>query len=220
MGVNMKSNKTYAVFGLGRYGRAVAGELVRNGMEVIAVDNDQKTVDDAAAYLPVCKCADVTDAEVISRLGIGNIDTVIISMAGNLEASVMAVTLCREAGVKTVIAKCANEMHQKILLRVGADQVLFPENESGIRLAKNLLSSGFIDMISLSKDVSMVEIDVRKEWCGHNLIELNLRKKYGFNVVALMKGDAVNTNVNPEEVLDADTTLIVIAETSKLEKLK
>ena len=216
----MKARKTYAVFGLGRYGKAVARELVENGMEVIAVDVDERNVNDAAAYLPVCKCADVSDAEVISRLGIGNIDTVIVCMAGNLEASVMAITLCKEAGVKTVIAKCADEMQQKILLRVGADQVVFPENESGIRLAKNLLSSGFIDMISLSKDVSMIEIDVRDEWCGKNLIELNLRKKYGFNIVAIKKGESVDVNINPEQVLDAQSSLFVIANTSKLGKFK
>ena len=216
----MKTNKTYAVFGLGRYGTAVARELVENGMEVIAVDNEQRIVNDAAAYLPVCRCADVTDIEVISRLGIGNIDTVIVCMASKLEASVMAVTLCKEAGVKTVIAKCANEMQQKILLRVGADQVVFPENESGIRLARNLLSSGFIDMLSLSRDVSIIEIDVKNEWCGKNLIELNFRKKYGFNIVAIKKGEQVNVNINPEQVLDAQTTLIVIANTAKLGKLK
>ena len=215
----MKKNKTYAVFGLGRYGRAVARELVDNGREVIAIDGDQNIVNDAAAYLPICKCANVTDAEVISQLGIAEIDTVIICMAGNLEASVMAVTLRKEAGVKTVIAKCANEMHQKILLKVGADKVVFPENESGIRLAKNLLSSGFIDMISLSKDVSMIEIDVRDEWVGKNLIELNLRKKYGFNIVAIKKGGKVNVTINPEQVLDSETTLIVIANTAKLGKL-
>lgn len=215
----MNTKKTYAVFGLGRYGSAVAKELVDNGMEVIAVDTEQRIVNDAAAYLPVCKCADVTDAEVISRLGIENIDTVVVCMASNLEASVMAVTLCKEAGVKTVIAKCANEMHQKILLRVGADQVVFPEHESGVRLAKNLLSSGFIDMISLSKDVSMVEIDVKNEWLGKNLIELNLRKKYGLNIVAIKKGETVNVNVNPEQPLDKETTLIVIANTAKLGKL-
>ena len=216
----MKTKKTYAVFGLGRYGAAVARELVDNGMEVIAVDSNQKIVNDSAAYLPVCKCADVTDAEVISRLGISNIDVVIVCIANNLEASVMAIALCKEVGVKTVIAKCANEMHQKIMLRVGADQVVFPENESGIRLAKNLLSSGFIDMISLSKDVSMVEIDVKEEWKGKNLIELNLRKKYGFNVVAIKKGEDINVNINPEQVLDEKTTLIVIANTAKLGKLK
>jgi len=216
----MKTKKTYAVFGLGRYGFAVAKELVENGMEVIAVDADQKIVNDAVAYLPVCKCADVTDVEVITRLGIGDIDTVIVCMANNLEASVMAVTLCKEVGVKTVIAKCANEMHQKILLRVGADRVVFPETESGIRLAKNLLSSGFIDMISLSRDVSIVEIDVKEEWYGKNLIELNLRKKYGINVVAIKKGEKVNVNINPEQMLDLDTTLIVIANTVKLGKMK
>ena len=216
----MKTKKTYAVFGLGRYGTAVARELVECGMEVIAVDVEERIVNDAAAYLPVCKCADVTDGEVISRLGIGDVDVVVVCMANNLEASVMAVTLCKEAGVKTVIAKCANEMHQKILFRVGADQVVFPEHESGIRLAKNLLSSGFVDMLSLSSDVSIVEIDVKEEWCGKNLIELNLRRKYGFNIVAIKKGEKVNVNIHPEQVLDAETTLIVIANTAQLGKLK
>ena len=215
----MQKKKTYAVFGLGRYGTAVARELIDNGMEVIAVDMDQKTVTEAAAYLPVCKCADITDAEVIDRLGIANIDTVIISMAGNLEASVMAVTLCKEAGVSTVIAKCANEMHQKILLRVGADKVVFPENESGIRLAKSLLSSGFIDMISLSKDVSMVEVDVKDEWVGKNLIDLNLRKKYGFNIVAIRIGQQVSVSIDPQQPLQKDMTLIVIAHTATLSRL-
>ena len=215
----MKVKKTYAVFGLGRYGTAVAKELVENGMEVIAVDTDQKIVNDRAAFLPVCKCADVTDAEVIDRLGIGNIDIVIISMANNLEASVMAVTLCKEAGVKTVIAKSANEMHRKILLKVGADQVVFPEKESGLRLAKNLLSSGVIDMISLSKDVSLIEINVKDEWIGKNLIELNLRKRYGINIVAMKKSGQVNVSINPEAVLDAETTMIVIANTEKLKGL-
>ena len=215
-----KTKKTYAVFGLGRYGTAVARELVEHGMEVVAVDADEKIVNNAAAYLPVCKCADVTDSEVISRLGIENIHTVIVCIASDLETSVMAVTLCKEAGVKNVIAKCANEMQRKILLRVGADQVVFPENESGVRLAKNLLSSGFIDMISLSKDVSVIEIDVKDEWCGKNLIELNLRQKYGLNIVAVKKADKVDVNINPEQPLEAETTLIVIANTAKLGKLK
>ena len=215
----MQKKKSYAVFGLGRYGAAVARELADNGKEVIAVDMDQKTVTEAAAFLPVCKCADVTDADVIDRLGIANIDTVIICMAGNLEASVMAVTLCKEVGVPMVIAKCANEMHQKILLRVGADKVVFPENESGIRLAKNLLSSGFIDMISLSKEVSMVELDVKEEWVGKNLIELNLRKKYSFNVVAIRTGQQVIVNIDPQLPLQKEMTLIVIANTAKLARL-
>ena len=212
--------KTYAVFGLGRYGRAVAKELVAGGMEVLAVDVNQKIVNDLAATLPVCKCADVTDPEVIARLGVADIDTVIVCMASALEASVMAVTLCKEAHVKHVIAKCANEMQQKILLRVGADEVVFPENESGVRLAKNLLSSGFIDMISLSKDTSIVEIDIKPEWVGKNLIELNLRKKYGFNIVAIREGTKVTVDLDPEEPLADQITLIVLAKTTRLAKFK
>ena len=212
--------KTYAVFGLGRYGIAVARELVHNGVEVIAVDMDERIVNAAADELPICKCADITDPEVIRQLGISNVDVVVIAMANNLEASVMAVTLCKEIGVKTVIAKSANEMHQKILDRVGADKVVFPENESGIRLAKNLLSSGFVDMVSLAKNVSMIELDVKTEWIGKNLIELNLRKKYSINVVAVRKGDMVSVDIDPYEPLQAEDKLIVIANTEKLSKLK
>lgn len=214
----MRNKKSYAVFGLGRYGLAVAKELIENGMEVIAVDNRQDVVNEASAYIPVCKCADITDSEVIEQLGISEIDVVIICMASNLEGSVMAITLCKEVGVKYVIAKCANEMHQKILLRVGADKVVFPEKESGVRLAKNLLSSGFIDMLSLSNEVSIVEISVKDEWVGKNLIELNLRKKYGINVIAIKKGEDVIVNINPEELLDKNSILVVIGNTVKLSK--
>ena len=216
----MSMKKTYAVFGLGRYGIAVARELVSNGMEVIAVDSDEKIVNAAAAELPICKCADITDPDVIRQLGISNVDVVIVAMANNLEASVMAITLCKEIGVKTVIAKSANEMHQKILDRVGADKVVFPENESGIRLAKNLLSSGFVDMVSLAKNVSMIELDVKPEWVGKNLIELNLRKKYSINVVAVRKGESVSVDIDPHAPLQEEDKLIVIANTWKLTKLK
>lgn len=215
----MRKKKTYAVFGLGRYGIAVARELVSNGMEVIAVDSDIRIVNAAADELPICKCADVTDPDVIRQLGISNVDTVIIAMANNLEASVMAVTLCKEIGVKTVIAKSANEMHQKILTRVGADQVVFPENESGIRLAKNLLSSGFVDLVSLAKNVSMIELDVLPEWAGKNLIQLNLRKKYSINVVAIRRGESVSVDIDPHAPLSEADSLIVIANPEKLAKL-
>ena len=216
----MSHKKSYAVFGLGRYGIAVARELINNGMEVIAVDADEKIVKSAAMELPVCKCADVSDPDVIRQLGISNVDVVVIAMANNLEASVLAVTHCKEIGIKTVIAKSANEMHQRILTRVGADQVVFPENESGIRLAKNLLSSGFVDMVSLAKNVSMIELDILPEWVGKNLIELNLRKKYSINVVALRKGETVTVDIDPHMPLQASDKLIVIADTQKLSKLK
>ena len=216
----MSINKSYAVLGLGRYGRAVATELVNNGAEVLAVDIDEAIVNSAISEIPFCKCADITNAEIIKQLGISNVDVVIIAMANNLEASVMAVMLCKEAGVETVIVKCANEMHKKILSKVGADKVVFPENESGIRLAKNLLSSGFVDVIELSDDVSLIELDVKNEWTGKTLIELSLRKKYSINVVALHTSKGITIDIDPTMKLDKSMKLVVVANKHKLGKLK
>lgn len=215
----MGIHQSYAVFGLGRYGTAVAKELVKNGAEVLAVDTDEELVNAASAEIPYCKCADITEAEVIRQLGIANIDVVVIAMASNLKASVMATMLCKEIGVKTVIAKCATDLDHKILSKVGADRVVFPESESGIRLAKNLLSSGFMDIMELSKDVSMVELPVRPEWEGRTLMELNLRKKYSINVVAIIEDKNVRVNIDPEMPLQPSMKMIVIADTAKLGKL-
>lgn len=216
----MSIRQSYAVFGLGRYGRAVAKELVKSGAEVLAVDMDEEIVNMAVADIPICKRADVMDEEVLKQLGISNIDVVIIAMASNLEASVMATMLCKEIGVKTVIAKCSSEMHRRILSKVGADKVVFPESESGTRLAKNLLSSGFVDVIELSENVSMVELDVRPEWAGKTLVELNLRKRYSINVVAIRDGKDVCINIDPMKPLKKTMTMIVIANAAGLRKLK
>lgn len=212
--------KTYAVFGLGRYGMAVASELEARGAEVVAIDIDPAAVEEAASSLTVCKCADITDRKVVEQLGIANVDTVIIAMANSFEASVMATMLCKELGVPTVIAKCSNELHRQILRKVGADRVVFPENDSGIRLARNLLTAGFIDMMELSGKVSLVELEVRDEWAGKSLAELNLRKRYAMNVVALRHGNAVSTAIDPNAPLQKEQTLIVIADTDRLERLK
>ncbi len=214
----MATNKSYAVFGLGRYGMSVAKELVDSGAEVIAVDLDENKVNAAISEIPICKCADVTDPEVIRQLGIKNVDVVIIAMANRLEASVMAITLSKEAGAKTVIAKCGSEMQRRIFIRVGADKVVFPESESGTRLAKNLLSSGFADLVELAGDASMVTLDVPYEWVGHNLIDLNLRKKHGINVVAIQTEEDVQVNIDPTAPLTSNMQLIVIANTAKLAK--
>ena len=216
----MKTRRSYAVFGLGRYGIAVAKELVKSGAEVLAVDISQEVVNNAISEIPYCKCADVTDEEVIKHLGIANIDVVIISMANYLEASVMATMLCKEAGVNIVVAKCSNEMNRKLLSKVGADRVVFPESESGIRLARNLLNFGFADILELSKDVSLIELDMRPEWVGKNLLELNLRQKYSINVVAIREDDKISTTVDPTLPLKQGWQLIVIANTLKLQKLK
>ncbi len=214
----MATSTTYAVFGLGRYGTAVAKELLNGGAEVLAVDIDETIVNSKVNELPYCKCADITNAEVIKQLGISNIDVVIICMGNFLEACIISTVLCKEAGVKKIIAKCSNETQKKILKSVGADITVIPEQESGTRLAKNLLSSGFVDIVELSKDFSMVELDVLPEWHNKTVLELNLRKKYDINVVAIRKENEINVTIKPETVLTSDMQLIVIANTAKLDK--
>ena len=216
----MSINKSYAVFGLGRYGIAVATELVNNGADVLAVDIDEDIVNSAVADIPFCRCADITDPEVIKQLGISNVDVVIVAMANNLEASVMSVILCKEAGVNMVIAKCADEMQGKILCKVGADKVVYPENESGVRLAKNLLSAGMVDLIDLSDDISVIEIPVKEKWVGKTLIELDLRKKYAINIIAIRNGEDILVNVDPNVQLSSEMQLVVIINKTNINKLK
>lgn len=216
----MSINKSYAVFGLGKYGIAVATELVNNGADVLAVDIDEDIVNSAVADIPFCRCADITDPEVIKQLGISNVDVVVIAMANNLEASVMSAILCKEAGVKMVIAKCADEMHGKILCKVGADKVVYPESESGVRLAKNLVSAGVVDIIDLSEDISVIEIPVQEKWVGKTLIELDLRKKYAFNIIAIRNGEDILVNVDPNVQLSNEMQLVVIINKTNINKLK
>ena len=132
----------------------------------------------------------------------------------------MATMLCKEAGVPTVIAKCCNEMHGRILNRVGADKVVFPENESGKRLARNLLSSGFIDMAELSDQISIVELTVRDEWIGKSLAELRLREKHEINVIAVICNGRADISINPTAPIQPGMRLIVVANTAKLKKMK
>lgn len=216
----MSVNLTYAVFGLGKYGIAVTNELLRNGAEVLAVDSNENIVNSLSNSIPVCKCADITNAEVIESLGIAEIDVVIIAISEDLDASILATVLCKEAGVKRVVAKCSSEMHGKILEKVGADAVVFPETESGTRLARNLLNSGFSDLIELSDNVSMVELGVKPSWVGKSLIELDLRKRYGINVVAVKTDGNVSIEIDPAKLLDENMQLIVIADIDKLKRIK
>ena len=216
----MSIGKSYAVFGLGRYGRAVAKELIDSGAEVIAIDRDKKIIKNLIGEFPICKCADITDKEVIKQLGISNVDVVIIAVAGELESSVMATLLCKEVGVRQVIVKCSSEMHRAILEKVGADVVVFPEKDSGIRLAKNLLSSGFLDIADISENISIIELNAKAEWIGKTLKELELRKKYSVNVIALTKNENVEIAIQPDTVIEADMKMIVIANKNEIAKLK
>lgn len=212
--------QSYAVIGLGKFGFAVAETLAKAGYEVMAVDANEDIVQSIAGEVSYAMRADITETGVLESLGISNVDAVVVGIAENLEASIMATIYAKEVGVKYVMAKAENKLHATILKKVGADDIIFPEWSMGTRVAKNLMSGGFVDFFELSSKFSLVELPVPGEWVGKSLIELNLRDQYGVNVIGVKVGDDVQVNVKPDEVFRADQTLMIVGENDSLAKLQ
>lgn len=214
-----KKNKQFVVFGVGRFGQSVAKTLADSGCEVLVVDNDADRIQDIAEFVTHAVVTDVTDTEELENLGIRNFDGAIIGIGENLEASVMATILVKEMGVGYILAKANNEMHGKILKKVGADTVIFPEKEMGIRIANNVLMGNFFDAVELSTTFSMMEVEVPAVWAGHSLQELDLRRKYKINVVAIKRKDDLRIDLDPGKPLSKDEILVVIGKNNQLYEL-
>ena len=212
------AKKEFAVFGLGEFGSSIAIALEENGCQVLAVDSNQEKVQEISAYVTHAACANVADQAVVRSLGIHNMDGVIVGIGENLESSIMATICAKECGVPYVLAKANSDIHATVLKRVGADQVIFPEKATGIRLGRNLASGNFLETIELSKKFSMVEIEVPKKWIGKTIRELNLRSK-GINIIA-RKGDLEDLVliVDPDSVIQGSETFIIIGSNKDLER--
>ena len=212
------AKKEFAVFGLGEFGSSIAIALEENGCQVLAVDSNQEKVQEISAYVTHAACANVADQAVVRSLGIHNMDGVIVGIGENLESSIMATICAKECGVPYVLAKANSDIHATVLKRVGADQVIFPEKATGIRLGRNLASGNFLETIELSKKFSMVEIVVPKKWIGKTIRELNLRSK-GINIIA-RKGDLEDLVliVDPDSVIQGSETFIIIGSNKDLER--
>ena len=144
------AKKEFVVFGLGRFGTSVARTLAESGCEVLVVDDNEDKIHEIADYVTHAVCANVTDVDSLESLGISNFDGAIVAIGQNLEASVMVTILAKEAGIPYVLAKAQNDLHAKVLKKVGADMVVFPEKETGIRIANNILMGNFFDAVELS----------------------------------------------------------------------
>jgi len=210
----------YAVLGLGKFGMSVAKELADAGVEVLAVDRREEAVHEIADIVTYAAIADVTEPGTLESLGIGNMDGAIISIAENMEASVIATIVSKELGVPYVIAKAENSLHQIILEKVGADKVIFPEQAMGMRVARNIVIGNFLNLVELSPKISMIEMEMKESWVGKTLRELDLRKNYGFNVVALKDGEDTNTSPDPDQKLRAEETIMITGKNSDLLRLK
>lgn len=210
--------KQYVVFGIGRFGTSVARTLENLDCQVIAVDKDPEKIQMIATDVSYAVTADVVEPDDIAGVSLHNVDGAVIAMVRDMEASIVAALTCKDAGVKYVIARAKNDIHRRILEKIGVDRVVYPEEEMGIRIGRYIAAQNYEDWIPLSQDFSLVEIKIREEWVGKSLAQLHLRSEHGFNVVGIRQDSKTMLNLSPEEPLQKNSLLYVIGRNEDLEK--
>lgn len=219
--MNKNSNaRSYAVIGLGEFGISVATELMKSDFEVLVVDNNEEKVQEIADSVTMAVQADVCDRKAMQGLGLSNMDGVIVCMSGSLEASIMAILFAKECNVPFVLAKSKNRIQTAIFEKIGADRVITPEHDAGIRAARSVIEGNFVDFFELSDRIKMIEIRMKPEWIGKSLASLDLRKKYRLNVVAIRQNGELTVNVDPSMPLDEKSTMLVTIDKKDLDRLR
>ncbi len=215
-------NKQYVVIGMGRFGENIAKCLSGLGEDVLAVDMDEERIADISPYVTHAVQADATDEKSLNALGIRNFDVAVVAIGSNLQASILITLLCKEIGVSFVVAKAQNELHGKVLYKTGADKVIFPERDMGFRVAHNLAASNILDYIEISGDLRIVDIASINSWKDKSIAELDFRKKYGVNIIAIKKDNKIiNTTPFGTDIIRHGDSLVVVGnkdEISRLEK--
>ncbi|MBD1910547.1 MULTISPECIES: NAD-binding protein [unclassified Leptolyngbya] len=215
------SNRQYAVIGLGRFGRAVCMTLHNLGYEVLGMDTDERRVDQAIADEIAAHALqlDSTQPAALQEAGVFEFDTVIVAIGNYVQESIITTLNLKEGGVPHVVAKASSEVHGKLLHRVGADHVVFPEHEMGCELARSLTRPGILDRFELDPDHSIVEVVVPKEFDGKSILDLDLRSRYGVNVLAVCHNDRFEINPNPNVRLTKDSILVVVGSNKGINQL-
>ena len=212
--------KTYVVIGLGKFGTAVAERLYELDNEVLAIDECTESVQRIENSVTYAVVADARDENVLRSLGVKNYDCAIVAIGTDLAASVITTLNLKELGVPQVICKATDETQKRALEKIGADRVLIPEREIGIKLAQTISSTSILDFIELSREYGIAELPTPAHWAGKTLRELNVRAKYGVNIIALKSGSKVNVSPAADAVLQADAVLVVVGSNEQLAKLK
>jgi trk system potassium uptake protein TrkA len=215
----MPNRRQVAVLGLGRFGSAVARELARLGHDVLAVDNDERLAQDLADEVSHAAQADITDREALEDLGLRDFDTAIVAVSSQLEVSVLATALLKRLGVKRILAKAANELHGSILAEVGAHRVVYPEHETGIRVAHSFAAAGVLDYLDAAPGFGLARVMAPEAWAGRTLAELDLRETCGVSILILARGQDVLLTPSHAEVVRLGDALIVAGRDEDLERL-
>lgn len=231
MGVNLRSlnffsslrqeNRQFAVIGLGRFGRAVAGTLHQLGYEVLGTDIEHDLVAQVLAEQVITNAIqlDSTKSTALREAGIFEFDTVIVAIGNYIEESIITTLTLKEAGIKQVVAKASSDIHGKLLRKVGADQVIFPEHDAGCNLAYALTKPGILERFDLDPDNSIVEITVPEDFDNKTLAELQLRSRYGVNLLAIGNGEKFKINPEPQERLSRGLIMVIIGSNRDIQRL-
>jgi trk system potassium uptake protein len=214
------AKKQFAVIGLGRFGSSVAKYLSEMGYEVLAVDDNSQRVQDVAHAVTHAVIADSTDEEAMTALGIRNFDVVVVAIGQDIQSSILTTLILKDLGVPSIFVKAQNELHGKVLNKIGADKVIYPERDMGLRVAHHLISPNILEHIELSPDYSIVEMKVPSAMIGKNLIQLDIRQRYGCNVLAIKKNNEMNITPAPDAQLQPDEVLVIVGRNGELTKLE
>lgn len=202
--------KQFAVIGLGRFGSSVARTLYEMDFEVMGIDENEDRINEIIQYVTHAVVADSTEESALKEIGIRNFDVVVVAIGADIQASILTVLILKEMGVKKIVAKAQNERHGQVLIKVGADRVVFPERDMGVRVAHNLISANVLDFIELAEDYSVAEVMASKRMIGKTLRQIDVRAKYGVNVIAIKSGEKFNIAPGPDELIKERDILVVI----------
>ncbi|NLL31267.1 MAG: TrkA family potassium uptake protein [Clostridiales bacterium] len=214
------ANKQFVIIGLGIFGSSMARTLYSLGNDVLAIDKNENLVQKIADEVTQAVVLDATDENALKSLGINNFDVAVVTIGENIQSSIMATILVKELGAKYIISKAKNDLHGKVLKKIGADRVVLPEKEMAIRIAHNLVSSNILDYIELSSDYTIVEIQVPDKWIDKSLKDIKLRSKYGINVIAIKRKEKLVISPLGEDKLLENDIIISIIQSEDLEKLE
>lgn len=211
--------KQYLIVGAGKFGSSIAYNLFKKGNEVMIVDKSEEAINSVMDFTTTAIIGNLDDERFISSLGVRNFDVVIIAFASDIASSILIATLLKEAGARHLIAKSKNDLQGKVLKKLGVDRIVYPERDMGKRVADSLSSSNVLDHIELSSEYGILEVKAKEEWHGKAVSEINFRRKYGWNVIAIKEDGNLNVNPNAETIINEGNIIIAIGKTTGIKKL-
>lgn len=212
-------NKQFIVIGCGRFGSSVAKTLTRLNHDVMVVDSNPDIIKEISEFVAHAVQMDALDEASFRTIGLRNFDVAVVAIGSDIEASIMATLIAKEAGVPTVIAKALTEIHGKLLTKIGADKIIYPERDMGMRVAYGVSAPNILDIIEFSPDYSIIETEALKDWENKSLKDLNLSRQYGMTVIAIKTGEYINIVPSSDEIIKKDDVIVILGSNANLRRI-